>query len=228
MSQFASSRGRPARRFPAKQIGVHLPLQLLQEAKVLARVNSFSLTGLVQAALCRLLDERGKSIPEDVEVFWQKSRCPEFEKDWKAFQRWKAEIRDLDTAAKAAEQAREIAEAAAKRERIRAERAAVWEANRRAEEKARILARAEEEQETGSGVAGSGVAGSGVAGSAVAGSGVAGSAVAGSAVAGSFVARADSAPGNGAGSKGAGDAATSQSPAIPADPGQALDPLEIL
>jgi hypothetical protein len=198
-------------------------LQLLQEAKVLARVNSFSLTGLVQAALCRLLDERGKSIPEDVEVFWQKSRCPEFEKDWKAFQRWKAEIRDLDTAAKAAEQAREIAEAAAKRERIRAERAAVWEANRRAEEKARILARAEEEQETGSGVAGSGVAGS-----AVAGSGVAGSAVAGSAVAGSFVARADSAPGNGAGSKGAGDAATSQAPAVPADPGQAVDPSEIL
>jgi hypothetical protein len=148
MSQFASSRGRPARRFPAKQIGVHLPLQLLQEAKTLARANGFSLTGLVQAALCRLLDERGKSIPEDVEVFWQKSRCPEFEKDWKAFQRWKTEIRNLDTAAKAAEQAREIAEAAAKRERIRAERAAIWEANRRAEE-ARKSQDSEDESKAG-------------------------------------------------------------------------------
>jgi hypothetical protein len=214
------SRGRPARRFPAKQIGVHLPLQLLQESKTLARVNGFSLTGLVQAALCRLLDERGKAIPEDVEVFWQKSRCPEFQKDWQAFQRWKAEIRDLDTAAKAAEQAREIAEAAAKRERLRTERAAIWEANRRTEENARILERAEEEQEAGSAVAGSG--GLGVAGSAVAGSAVAGSAVAGSA--GSFVAKCDGAPGNGAGSEGAGDAATSQAPNVP----PAFEPLEIL
>jgi hypothetical protein len=215
------SRGRPARRFPAKQIGVHLPLNLLQEAKILARVNGFSLTGLVQAALCRLLDERGKPIPEDVEVFWQKSRCPEFQKDWQAFQRWKAEIRDLDTAAKAAEQAREIAEAAAKRERLRAERAAIWEANRRAEENARILERAEEEA-----VAGSAVAGSAVAGSAVAGSAVAGSAVAGSAS--PFVAKCDSAPGNGAGSMGAGDAATSQAPNVPTALGPAVDPLEIL
>jgi hypothetical protein len=189
-----SSRGRPARRFPAKQIGVHLPLQLLQEAKVLARVNGYSLTGLVQAALCRLIDERGQPIPEDVEVHWQKSRCPEFEKNWKDFLRWKAEIRDLDTAAKAAEQAREIAEAAAKRERLRVERAALWEANRRAEENARILARAEEEQDAGSAVADS-------AGSAGAGS------------AGPFVARAESAPGGCAGSMGAGDAATSQAPA---------------
>jgi hypothetical protein len=215
------SRGRPARRFPAKQIGVHLPLNLLQEAKILARVNGFSLTGLVQAALCRLLDERGKPIPEDVEVFWQKSRCPEFQKDWQAFQRWKAEIRDLDTAAKAAEQAREIAEAAAKRERLRTERAAIWEANRRAEENARILERAEEEQEAGSAVAGSAVAGSAVAGSAVAGSAVAGSAS-------PFPAKCDSAPGNGAGSEGAGDAATSQAPNVPAAPGPAVDPLEIL
>jgi len=210
------SRGRPARRFPAKQIGVHLPLNLLQEAKILARVNGFSLTGLVQAALCRLLDERGKPIPEDVEIRWQNSRCPEFQKDWQAFQKWKAEIRDLDTAAKAAEQAREIAEAAAKREKLRAERAAIWEANRRAEENARILERAEEDQEAGSAVAGSAVAGSAVAGSAVAGS------------AGSFVAKCDGAPGNGAGSEGAGDAATSQAPNVPAAPGPAVDPLEIL
>jgi hypothetical protein len=205
-----SSRGRPARRFPAKQIGVHLPLQLLQEAKVLARVNGYSLTGLVQAALCRLIDERGQPIPEDVEVHWQKSRCPEFEKNWKDFLRWKAEIRDLDTAAKAAEQAREIAEAAAKRERLRVERAALWEANRRAEENARILARAEEEQDAGSAVADS-------AGSAGAGS------------AGPFVARAESAPGGCAGSMGAGDAQqapTSQAPASQAPtipPAQAED-----
>ncbi len=182
-----SSRGRPARRFPAKQIGVHLPLQLLQEAKVLARVTGFSLTGLVQAALCRLLDERGKPIPEDVEVHWQKSRCPEFEKNWKAFQRWKAEIRDLDTAAKAAEQAREIAEAAAKRERLRVERAVIWEANRRAEENAR----AEEELEAGS---------AGSAGSA-----------------GPFVARGDSAPvgagSSGAGDAATSQAPASQAPA---------------
>ena len=204
MSQFASSRGRPARRFPAKQIGVHLPLQLLQEAKVLARVNGYSLTGLVQAALCRLIDERGQPIPEDVEVHWQKSRCPEFEKNWKDFLRWKAEIRDLDTAARAAEQAREIAEAAAKRERLRAERAAIWEANRRAEENAR-----KEELEAGSAGAGSGVAGSGVAGSAVAGS------------AGPFVARAESAPGGCAGSMGAGDAAASQAPTSQAPTSQA-------
>jgi hypothetical protein len=196
---------------------------LLQESKTLAHVNGFSLTGLVQAALCRLLDERGKPIPEDVDVFWQKSRCPEFQKDWQAFQRWKAEIRDLDTAAKAAEQAREIAEAAAKRERIRAERAAIWEANRRAEENARILARAEEEQEVGPSVAGPSFP-------SVAGSGVAGSSVAGSK--GPFLARGDSAPGNGAGSEGARDAANaapaSQAPAVTADPGPALDPLEIL
>jgi hypothetical protein len=211
------SRGRPARRFPAKQIGVHLPLNLLQEAKILARVNGFSLTGLVQAALCRLLDERGKPIPEDVEIRWQNSRCPEFQKDWQAFQKWKAEIRDLDTAAKAAEQAREIAEAAAKREKLRAERAAIWEANRRAEENARILERAEEDQEAGSAVAGSAVAGSAVAGSAVAGSAVAGSAS-------PFPAKCDSAPGNGAGAMGAGDAATSQAPNVP----PAFEPLEIL
>jgi hypothetical protein len=43
-----------------------------------------------------------------------------------------------------------------------------------------------------------------------------------------FVARGDSAPGNGAGSRGAGDAATSQAPNVPADPGPAVDPLEIL
>jgi hypothetical protein len=224
MKGFHTSPGRPSRRFPSKLCNFHLPLGLHAAMKSLAIGKGLSMTELVQVSLARVLHAHGRPIPPDVEKSYtlalsevEKAQQAEFD-EWRRIKK---------------ESMRALRDAADAENRKRLDReAAMRQAQREARERLEAQERADREQYASiPDLAGVevpevfGVAGSGVAGSGVAGFGVAGSK-------GPFVARAESAPEDGAGSESAGDAANvasaSQAPSVPADPGPALDPLEIL